>query len=197
MHQTVSCGTTGSVGDLGRIARRLAEEGFDIKAVGGGESNLRGGEVGIISLLVEVDLPDAEINKVVEILSDLPLNDGRTLTQVRVHPGFDLELDDSVGALAEAAELLGENRGTADAPLNIMSALSIDAHGGWAIVRLAFEDDDARDRAAKRFEGNDRFRIMPEHGGRSRRDRVDTLLDGRIKRGDKDENADDDHGNPH
>jgi hypothetical protein len=197
MHQTVSCGTTGSVGDLGRIARRLSEEGYNIRAIGGGESDLRGGEVGIISLLVEVDVPDPQIEKVVEILTDLPLNDGRTLTQVRIHPGFDLELDDSIGALADAADMLGEDRGAADAPLNIMSTLSIDAHGGWAIVRFAFEDHAARDRAASRFEGNDRFRVMPEHGGRGRRDRVDKLLDGRIKRGDVDEEADDGHGNPH
>jgi hypothetical protein len=197
MHQTVSCGTTGSVGDLGRIARRLAEAGYTIKAVGGGESILRGGEVGIISLLVEVDVPDAQLNNIVDILTDLELNDGRTLTTVRIHPGFDVELDDTVGALADAAELLGEDRGGADAPFNIMSTLSIDAHGGWAIVRFAFEDEPTRDRAASRVEGDARFRVMPEHGGRGRRDRVDKLLDGRIKRGDVDEEADDDHGNPH
>ena len=51
MHRVVNATTAGSVGDLGRIARRLADDGINIAAVGGGEGSARGGSVGHIAFL--------------------------------------------------------------------------------------------------------------------------------------------------
>jgi hypothetical protein len=191
MHQTVQCGTSGSVGDLGRIARKLADEGFNIEAVGGGEADLRGGGVGIVSFLVEPD-SDEDLARLQDSLTDLALDNGRTLQRVHIRPGFDLELDNTQGSLADAAELVG----SADPPINIMSILLVDAHDGWAVVSIAFEDPGIRDRAAEILGGDGRFTVMPEHGGRRRARRVGKFVDGKVNRGDKDEGEDDDgHGN--
>ena len=193
MHQTVQCGTSGSVGDLGRIARKLADEGFNIEAVGGGEADLRGGGVGIVSFLVEPD-SDADLLRLQDALTDLGLDNGRTLERVHIRPGFDLELDNERGSLADAAEIIGNT----DPPINIMSILLVDAHDGWAVVSIAFEDEGTRDRAAELLGADGRFTVMPEHGGRRRSRRVGSMVNGKIKRGDKDESDDDDgHGNGH
>jgi hypothetical protein len=186
MHQTVKVGTEGSVGDLARIARKLADEGFDIRVVGGAEATLRGGGVGVMSFLVEPDDPD-RLQTLVEILTALPLDGDRTPTQVEIHPGFDLELGDAVGSLATAAELLGEDLGSDDPPINIMSALLVDVHNDWAIVSFSFADNETRQRAVARFDGRDEFAVMPEHGGRTRRDKVNKQIKGKVNRGDKDE----------
>ena len=65
MHKVVKVVTTGSVGDLGRIARALADAHppFDIAAVGGGEGVVGGDEVGIVtrSLIRNDDADDGEI----------------------------------------------------------------------------------------------------------------------------------------
>jgi hypothetical protein len=197
MHQTVKVGTVGSVGDLARIARKLADEGYDIRAVGGAEANLRGGGVGVMSFLVEPDDP-ARLTGLVDLLMGLALDGGRTPTQVEIHPGFDLLLNDQVGALATAAELLGEDRGTDDPPINIMSALLVDVHDSWGIVSLSFEDDATRDRAIARVDGQSGLRVMDQHGGRTTRARVDRQIRGKVKpAGDPDEDQDDGPGHGH
>jgi hypothetical protein len=200
MHQTVKVGTEGSIGDLARITAELVERGFDIRAVGGAEANLRGGGVGVMSFLLEPDDPD-RLKELRAALLVLPLDDAQTRTprQVEILPGFDLEMSDQRGSLAEAAKILG-NEFNGDPPINIMSALLVDVHGDWGIVSLSFEDEATRERAASRFQGNDGFRVMPEHGGRRRRERVNRFVNNRIKRGQIDEemeDIDDDPGHPH
>jgi len=186
MHQTASCGSEGSVGDLARIARRLHELDFDVRAVGGGESFLREGSVGILSFLVEPDDP-ADLERLRQELVQMDLGGGRKPLQVEIYPGFDLEMSSGPGSLATAAETLSAANGPDDPPINIMSALLVDVHGDWAIVAFAFKDNDTRDRAARRFEGNDDFRVMPEHGGRRRRDKVSKAIKDKVKKGDDDD----------
>lgn len=190
MHQTVKCGTVGSVGDLGRIARKVQQEGFNIRAIGGGEATLRGGGVGVISMLVTPDT-EPDLARLADALTNLELDNARTLTEVQIHPGFDLDLDNQPGALADAAELIG----SADPPINIMSVLLVDSHDGWGVVSFAFEDTDTRDRARDLVAADDRFTVLDEHGGEHRSDRVSKFVDGKVKRGDKDEDDDDGHGN--
>jgi hypothetical protein len=190
MHQTVKVGTVGSVGDLARISREFHRRGFDIRAVGGAEANLRGGGVGVMSFLLEPD-GQALMGGLADELLGLDLGNGRTPTEVIIHPGFDLELTDEPGALAEATELLGVE--APDGPaINIMSALLVDVHNDWAIVSFSFEDDATVERAAQRFRDDGRFTVMEGHGGRTRREKVNKNIKGKVRRGDTDEGEDDD-----
>lgn len=179
MHRVVKATTQGSVGDLGRIARRLADNNINIDAIGGGEGFARGGSVGVISLLVTPD-EDRDDAAILGLLEGLDLGSGRTLTGVQIHPALDLELDDRPGELAVAAELLG------DANINIVGVLSVDVHARWAIVSLAFENTgdwtSARDilREAVDDQGKKRFVVHEEHGGRDRRRKVDRVRADRV-----------------
>jgi hypothetical protein len=177
MHRPLRVVSVGSVGDLGRIARRLAERGFNIEAIGGGEGTARGGSVGVVSMLVT---PDDDPSAIVEALEGLELDGGRTLEDVQTYPAFDLELGNQPGQLAEAAELLGAHE------INIMTILSIDVHNDWAVVCLAFEDDDAASEASERLRGAG-FSVLQEHGGHRRRRRVDHKLGGAVRFRDRDE----------
>jgi hypothetical protein len=199
MHQTVQCSTSGSVGDLGLIARVVAENGFDIRAIGGGEAKLPddGGEFGIVSFLV---LPDEEddLIRLADALENLRLDDRavddperRVLERPRILPGFDVELEHERGALAGVAELLGQT----DGGINILSILLVDAHDGWAVASLAFDNETDRDKARDTLSNSDRVRVLPKHGGEHRSDRVSKFVDGKVKRGDKDEGDDNGHGN--
>jgi hypothetical protein len=173
MHKVVKAVTVGSVGDLGRIARRLADAGYNINAVGGGEGSALSGEVGIISLLVTPDANEAEI---LELLHELPLDGGRTLEDVAVHHALDVELVDEPGQLATVGELLG------GAEISILGVQSVDVHLDWAHVSLAFESEAVRDQAQDILVGGG-IRVLPEHGARRRREQVDRILKG-IKKGD-------------
>ena len=153
MHKVVSCATAGSVGDLGRIARRLADEGIDIRFIGGGEGALPSGSAGIVSMIVS---PDEDEQKIIDILTDLELGGGRRLASVRLFSALDLDLDDEPGELAAAAATLGE------ADMNIMSVISIESRARRAIVNLAFEDESARDRARDVLKA-DGFAVMDTH----------------------------------
>ena len=104
-----------------------------------------------------------------------------------IHPGFDLEMSSGPGSLATAAESLSADIGPDDPPINIMSALLVDVHGDWAIVAFAFEDDETSETAPLEIEGKDGFRVMPEHGGRRRRDKVSKHIKGKVKKGDDDD----------
>jgi hypothetical protein len=181
MHQVLNCGTLGSIGDLGRIARALSDNGYNIEAIGGGEALLDDSS-GIVTLLVTPD-DNADVETLDTFLPGLELDSGRSLRSFRVHPDLHVELDDVPGELARAAEALG------GANINIMSVLSIDAHAGWAIVCLGFEGDDDKDNAEGILRGEG-FTVLPKHGGEKRRKHVDRELRGRIKKGDPD---DDDH----
>jgi hypothetical protein len=195
MHQTVKFGTVGSVGDLARISREFHRRGLDIRAVGGAEANLRGGGIGVMSFLLEPDDHDLGDSFIDEMLG-LDLGNGRTPTEVIVHPGFDLELGDQPGALADATELLG--REGPDGPaINIMSALLVDVHNDWAIVSLSFEDAATVERAAQRFRDEGNFTVMEEHGGRKRREKVNKTIEGKVRRGDTDDGEDLDDGPGH
>jgi hypothetical protein len=173
MHKVVSAVTVGSVGDLGRIARRLADNGYNINAVGGGEGSALGGSVGIISLLVT---PDEDDQALLGLLQDMPLDGGRTLQDVVIHPALDVELVDEPGQLATVGEVLGE------AGINIMAVQSVDVHLDWAHVSVAFESEAIRDQAQDILVGAG-IRVLPEHGARRRREQVDRILRG-IRKGD-------------
>ena len=92
--------------------------------------------------------------------------------------------DSSPGELAALAELLG------DAGINITSCVSIDVHATWAIVAMAFEDGQASptpERSSRRSwtsNGRPRWPILPEHGGRDRRRKVDDEPGKKFKKGD-------------
>lgn len=184
MHQTVTCSSVGSIGDLGHIARALGEAGFNIDAIGGGEATtLRedGRGVGIITLLVTPDEDDPDIPRLKEVLEAVELNDGRRLSEVQILPSFHVEMRNGRGELGELAAGLGE------AGINIMSVLLVDAHGEWAIVSLAFNEGDIDGARTVLENSAGRFRVLPKHGGENRRNRVDRLIEGRVRRGDDDD----------
>ena len=153
MHKVVSATTTGSVGDLGRIARRLADNGIDIRFIGGGEGALPSGSAGIVSMIVS---PDEDEQGIIDMLTDLELGGGRRLASVRLFWALDVELDDERGELAAVAATLGA------ADINIMSVISIDSRARRATVNLAFEDQSARDRARDVLKA-DGFAVMEPH----------------------------------
>jgi hypothetical protein len=174
MHKVVKAVTVGSVGDLGRIARRLADAGYNINAVGGGEGSALNGTVGIISLLVT---PDHHDDQILELLQGMPLDGNRTLEDVQVHAALDVELVDEPGQLAKVGELLGE------AEISILGVQSVDVHLDWAHVSLAFESVAVRNTAQDVLVAGG-IRVLPEHGARRRRAQVDRILRG-IKKGDE------------
>jgi len=178
MHKVLSTVTRGSVGDLGRIAGDLAEHGIDIEAIGGGESTVGAQTFGQINLLITQD-DDANDQAVVDRLMALDLGGGRTPDSVRWFPDLHVELENRRGALAEASALMGN----ASPPINIMSALLIDAHADWGVISLGFEDEATRDAARAVFESKG-IPVLEPHGGGGRRRHVDTVLDGRVLRGD-------------
>jgi hypothetical protein len=182
MHKIVSTVSVGSIGDLGRIARAFANGGFDIRAVGGGEGLVRGTTLGrtdglstgLVSFLVE---PDEDDQAIIDLLEGLPLDNGRTLEGVKVHPALAVELSSDLGQLATVGELLGA------AGINIMGALSVDVHLDWAVISLGFEDASVQDAAKEALE-NGGIRVLPPNGAQSRRDQVDKILAG-VHRGDE------------
>ena len=187
MHRVVNATTAGSVGDLGRIARRLATDGINIAAVGGGEGSARGGSVGHIAFLIDADDGRTD-EEILDKLIGLPLSSTqefaqRTLDSVEIFQAIDIELDDKIGELAAVGEVLGA------ALIDIKAALSVDVHADWGILALAFADDDvdqARDLLsnAQDEQGNLRFKVYPEHGARKRRRRVDNAIKGKVGKGD-------------
>jgi hypothetical protein len=174
MHSVANSVTVGSVGDLGRIARALQEAKINIDAIGGGEAVARGGEVGIISMLLT---PDHDQQKILDALVGLDLGGGRVLEGVTMLPAFDLELADEPGRLADAAEVIGAER------INIAGIISVDVHSGWSIVSLAFASVADRNGARQALR-NAGFTVLGGHGGRGRRRKVDDALGGRVPFGD-------------
>lgn len=193
MHQTVKCSSVGSIGDLGHIARAAGAEGFNIEAIGGAESGtLRedGRGVGIISLLVTPD-EDQDIERLAEVLRNLDLDNGRKLADVSVHPSLHVELRHGPGELGDAAASLGA------AGINIQSILLIDAHDGWAVVSIAVDEGDIDATRSVLKDSGGRFRVLPKHGGKSRRDKVDGLVEGNVNHGDDEGDMDGDPGHGH
>lgn len=187
MHRVVNATTAGSVGDLGRIARRLAEENINIAAVGGGEGFARGGSVGHIAFLIDADdgrSDDYILDKLIGMELSTPQGQAqRTLDSVEIFKAIDVELDDKVGELAVVGELLGA------AGIDIKGALSVDVHADWGILAIAFADDDvdqARDLLsnAQDAQGQPRFKVYPEHGARRRRRKVDNAIKGKVGKGE-------------
>ena len=187
MHRVVNATTAGSVGDLGRIARRLAQDGINIAAVGGGEGLARGGSVGHIALLIDADDGRTD-EEILDKLIGLPLSPtqefaDRTLEAVEIFQAIDVELEDRIGELAVVGEVLGA------AGIDIKGALSVDVHADWGIIALAFADDDvdqARDLLsnAQDEQGKLRFKVYEEHGARKRRRKVDNAIKGKVGKGD-------------
>jgi len=144
MHKVVNAMTVGSVGDLGRISGALAEAGFNIVAVGGGEGHALGSSIGLVSLIIEDD--EGHETEITTLLTNLALDNGRQLVEVAWYDALVAELKDEPGELARAGKILG------DAGHNIMSVISIDSHRDSAHVAFAFLNDTARDEAARALE---------------------------------------------
>ncbi len=167
MHKVLKTVTSGSVGDLGKIALALEEHGVNIDAIGGGEGDLNGVPVGIIVMLVTSD-DDSQVAS--GIIRDVDLGNGHHVVESTEHDALDLQLDDSPGTLAAATSLLGN----ANPPINIMGVISVDVHVGWGIVSLGFEDgvrDTARDLLV-----TGGYNVLEEHGGRDKRHEVDEII---------------------
>jgi hypothetical protein len=166
MHQTVKVGTVGSIGDLGHIAQALGDAGFNIEAIGGGESkSLRedGSGVGIITLLVDRDEEAQDLEELQAVLDGIVLDDGRKLVDPQIIRSLDVEFRHDPGALAVAASALGT------AGINIESILLIDITGHRAVVSMAFAPGDlasAEDILNSQGRG---IRVLPIHGGRDSR----------------------------
>lgn len=167
MHKVLNVLTSGSVGDLGKIAQALQDKGVNIDAIGGGEGNLNGTPVGIIAMLVTSDEHDGSVS---EIIANLDLNgQGHTVVSAVEHDALDLELDDTPGSLAAATSLLGGNL------IEIMGVMTVDVHVGWGIVSLGFQSEAIRDEARDLLT-NGGFNVLEPHGGRERRHEVDEII---------------------
>jgi hypothetical protein len=158
MHKVVNVVTTGSVGDLGRIARALADAQppFDIAAVGGGEAHVGNGEVGLISLLVRDDR-DRE-GELLDMIAGVDLGGGRTPDSVNAHDPLYVTLPDVPGSLADCCERVG------DVGRNIMSVLLLDLQSPRARIGLGFADVGDRDAAADALRGSYEIAIPGDHG---------------------------------
>lgn len=141
MHKVVNALTIGSVGDLGKIAGALAEAGFNVVAVGGGEGHALGSSIGLVSLIIEDD--EGHEDDITGLLTNLVLDNGRQLVEVAWYDSLVAELQDQPGELARAGAILG------NAGHNIMSVISIDTHRDMAHVAFAFESAATRDDAAR------------------------------------------------
>ena len=168
MHKVVNFLTSGSPGDLGKIAQALANEHINIDAIGGGEGDLNGTPVGIISMLVT---SDEDNSAVAELIQGVDLGNNHFVVSAVEHHALDLELDDSPGRLAEATSLLGN----AQPPIDIMGVLTVDVHVGWGIVSLGFKDENERD-TARDLLTNNSFNVLEPHGGRERRHEIDAII---------------------
>lgn len=181
MHKIANATSAGSVGDLGRLASRLAESDINIEAIGGGEGVARGGSVGHISLLVTPD-DNLTSDDIRALLENIDHGGGRRFESVEIWDCLDIELDDQPGELAVLATALG------DAGIDIKGIVSVDVHAKWAIVAMGFEDVDAA-RAVIEAEvdnqGDPRWPILPKHGGLDRRHKVDREPGNRFKKGDR------------
>jgi hypothetical protein len=167
MHKILSVLVSGSVGDLGKIAQALQDNAVNIDAIGGGEGDLNGTPVGIISMLVTSDEHDGAVS---EIIANLDLNGlGHTPVSAIEHHALDLELDDTPGSLAAATSLLGSNL------IEIMGVMTVDVHVGWGIVSLGFQSETIRDEAGVLLT-NGGFNVMEPHGGRERRHEIDAII---------------------
>jgi hypothetical protein len=141
MHKMVKVVTTGSVGDLGKIARALASANpsFDIAAVGGGEGHVGSGEVGIVTLLIRDD--EGRESELLRTIRDTQLDDNRRVHSVDTHDSMVVELSDVPGSLADCCERVG------NAGVNIMGVLLMDLDAPKARVGLGFETGGDRDTA--------------------------------------------------
>jgi hypothetical protein len=148
MHKVVKAVTTGSVGDLGRIAAALAAASppFDIATIGGGEGTVGREEVGIISILVRND--EGREDELVELVRDVDLGSGRRFASVASHWALLVDLTDEPGSLADCAERIG-NVGA-----NILGVLLVGIRGPKARVAFGFGTEAERDDAAAALEGH-------------------------------------------
>lgn len=155
MHRVVMALSTGSVGDLGRLARALAnaDPPFDIAAVGGGEAANDHREIGIITLLIRDD--DGREQEILDIANEIDHGNGRHFALVASYPALIVELDDQPGSLATCAELIGGQ------DINIMGIALIDLHGSSAHVGMGFADESERERAAAALAGS--FEVIDHH----------------------------------
>lgn len=148
MHKVVKAVTTGSVGDLGRIASALAGANppFDIATIGGGEGRVGRDEVGIISILVRND--ENRESELVDLVSAIDLGSGRRFASVESHWALLVDLTDEPGSLADCAGRIG------NAEANILGVLLVGIRGPKARVAFGFGTEQERDAAAEAIEGH-------------------------------------------
>jgi hypothetical protein len=138
-HYVTKATTTGSVGDLARITEALEGLNVNILAIGGGEGLTDGGEVGVISMIIDPE-DDTTNNNVVTTLRNLELANNRRLSDVEVIPNIQIHLVDKVGQLRRAVDAIGD--------INIRSILSMGHVVGAAHVGIgvAAEDQEEAER---------------------------------------------------
>jgi hypothetical protein len=135
MHKQLSSllSNGGSPGQLADYARKLANRGINIRAIGGSEWDHRGA----VATLIDSDVDDAEI-------TDWLAGNGYP---TRVIFAAEAVLTDEQGSLATAAELIGGP----DNDLNILTILVADTHGGVGLVSFGFETEAEADSARERL----------------------------------------------
>ena len=121
MHKQVSSllSAGGSPGKLAKYTRLLANQGVNIRAIGGAEWKGKGA----VALLVD---DDADENALLEVLN----GEGFPSTVIYAAEAV---LPDHPGALADACEAIDD--------LNIASILVADTHGGRGLVTFGFESE--------------------------------------------------------
>ena len=167
MHRVVSSVTVGSIGDLGHIANALAAAHINIEAIGGGEARLRRSGIGVIAMLLN---PDTDEQAILDALEGVQLDGGRVLDGATFHPSLDLVLKNDPGELGRAAALIGAQ------DVNIEAMVSVDVHGTWGVVALAFPSDSDRDTARDALVAAG-FTVLDEHGAQTVRQWVTDQLD--------------------
>jgi hypothetical protein len=132
-HQVLKATAVGSVGDLARITEALEGLGVNITAIGGGEGVTDGGEIGVVSMIIDPEDPTTTDN-VVDTLRNLDLENGRRLADVEVVSNIHIVLPDKVGQLRRAVDAVAD--------INIRSILSMGNGVGAAHVGIGVAPDD-------------------------------------------------------
>ena len=131
MHKQVSSRLSagGSPGKLAQYTRILANQGVNIRSIGGAEWDGHGA----VALLVDDGVDE-------NVLIDALNGEGFPSTLIYAAEAV---LFDREGALADACEAIGD--------LNIASILVADTHGGYGLVTFGFESEADAEEALTRL----------------------------------------------
>jgi acetolactate synthase small subunit len=144
-HQVVKAAVRGSVGDLARITQALEAAGLNIVAIGGGETPIQPGHIGIVAFLLS---PDKDrIPEILETVRNVVLDPqtNRRPEDVAAFPDVHILLNDTPGQLRRATEALEG--------INIETVISVDKQpGNRARVSLGFKDEQTLNQAIQRLQ---------------------------------------------